>query len=181
MNEVPQPDRIAVTVTYLEMTSPPSYYPPLPVGRQIALLRTKNVPLHFYRYLMDRVGRKWHWVNALRLGDEELAAGLATAKERPEYVAIKGSGPRPGGGPKLGIRPGYGDDADGVLVEGVGPGEPAAKAGIKDGDRIVEMGGKKIKNLEAYMVFMKEQKLGTTIDVTVLREKKELKLKVKLE
>jgi GNAT superfamily N-acetyltransferase len=76
-DDLPQPDRIAVTVTYLEMTAPPSYYPPLPVGRQIALLRTKNVPLHFYRYLMDRVGRRWHWVNALRLGDEELAAGLA--------------------------------------------------------------------------------------------------------
>jgi GNAT superfamily N-acetyltransferase len=71
------PDEITVTVTFLEMTAPPAYYPPLPVGRQIALLRTRNIPLHFYRYLMDRVGRKWHWVNALRLSDEELAEGLA--------------------------------------------------------------------------------------------------------
>jgi GNAT superfamily N-acetyltransferase len=77
MDEIAQPDRIAVTVTYLEMAAPPAYYPPLPVGRQIALLKTRNIPLHFYRYLMDRIGRKWHWVNALRLSDEELAEGLA--------------------------------------------------------------------------------------------------------
>jgi GNAT superfamily N-acetyltransferase len=25
---------------------------------------------------MDRVGRKWHWVNSLRLGDEELSAAI---------------------------------------------------------------------------------------------------------
>jgi GNAT superfamily N-acetyltransferase len=76
-DEAPQPDRIAVTVTYLEMKAPPPQYAPLPIGRQIALLRARNIPLHFYRYLMDRVGRKWHWVNALRLSDEQLAAELA--------------------------------------------------------------------------------------------------------
>jgi hypothetical protein len=114
---------------------------------------------------------------------EDLAITLSTAPERPEYVAVKGGGGgiRPGGGPRLGIRPGYGEDAEGVLVDGVGPDGPAAKAGIKEGDRIVQMGDKKIKNLEAYMLFMKEQKAGTSLDVTVLREKKELKLKVKLE
>src|SRR3982751_3024320 len=67
---------IEVTVTFLEMHVPPAYSPPLPYNRQIALLRTKDIPLHFYRYLMDRVGRKWHWVNVLRLDDEELAAGI---------------------------------------------------------------------------------------------------------
>ncbi|BCH33379.1 N-acetyltransferase [Mesorhizobium sp. L-8-10] len=71
-----RPDPIEVTVTFLEMTKPPARYAPLPVGRQIALLKARNIPLHFYRYLLDRVGRKWHWVNALRLSDEELAAGL---------------------------------------------------------------------------------------------------------
>ena len=71
------PEFIPVTVTFLEMSRPPSYYPPLPYNRQIALLRARNIPLHYYRYLIDRVGRKWHWVNALRLSDDELAAGLA--------------------------------------------------------------------------------------------------------
>lgn len=69
-------ETIPVTVTFLEMNRPPACSPPLPANRQIALLRARNIPLHFYRYLMDRVGRKWHWVNVLRLDDEELAAGL---------------------------------------------------------------------------------------------------------
>lgn len=71
-----RPAPVQVTVTFLEMPAPPAHYPPLPHNRQIALLRAKAMPLHFYRYLMDRVGRKWEWVNALRLDDEELAAGV---------------------------------------------------------------------------------------------------------
>ncbi|MGB3387781.1 MAG: GNAT family N-acetyltransferase [Pseudaminobacter sp.] len=67
---------IPVTVTFLEMAAPPAYYPPLPMNKQIALLRARAVPLHFYRYLLDRVGRKWNWVNGLRLADDELAAEL---------------------------------------------------------------------------------------------------------
>lgn len=69
-------ERIDVTVTFLEMDTPPVYYPSLPYNRQIALLKTRAIPLHFYRYLQDRVGRKWQWVNVLRLNDEELSAGL---------------------------------------------------------------------------------------------------------
>lgn len=71
------PDAIAVTVTFLEMSAPPAVYAHPPLNRHVALLRVKDVPLHYYRYLMDRVGRKWHWVNALRLSDDALAAGLA--------------------------------------------------------------------------------------------------------
>ncbi len=67
---------IEVTVTFLEMEARPASFPPLPYNRQIALLKTSNIPLHFYRYLTDRVGRKWHWVNTLRKGDEELAAAI---------------------------------------------------------------------------------------------------------
>jgi GNAT superfamily N-acetyltransferase len=76
MNGETVPDVIPVTVTFLEMTAPPANYAHPPMNRQIALLKTRNMPLHFYRYLIDRVGRKWHWVNALRLDDEELAAGI---------------------------------------------------------------------------------------------------------
>jgi len=71
-----RPAPIEVTVTFLEMQAPPAHYPPLPYNRQIALLRTKDMPLHFYRYLTDRVGRKWHWVNTLKLSDEELEATI---------------------------------------------------------------------------------------------------------
>lgn len=69
-------DPIPVTVTFLAMQKAPTHYPQMPMNRQIALLRTKEIPLHFYRYLMDRVGRKWQWVNALRENDETLETAL---------------------------------------------------------------------------------------------------------
>jgi GNAT superfamily N-acetyltransferase len=72
----PAPD-VEVIVTFLEMRQPPRNYPPMPTNRPIALLKARNIPLHFDRYLIDRVGRKWHWVNILRMPDEELAAYLA--------------------------------------------------------------------------------------------------------
>jgi GNAT superfamily N-acetyltransferase len=70
-------DSIDVTVTFLQMDAPLGHYPPLPYNRNIALLRVKDMPVHYYRYLMDRIGRKWHWVNALRQSDEVQAARLA--------------------------------------------------------------------------------------------------------
>jgi GNAT superfamily N-acetyltransferase len=76
MTKKTKPETIPVTVTFLEMGRPPAQYTSLPYNRQIALLRARNIPVHYYRYLIDRVGRKWHWVNALRLSDEEIAEGL---------------------------------------------------------------------------------------------------------
>lgn len=67
---------IEVTVTFLEMERPPGAMPSMPYGRQLALLRARDIPLHYYRYLIDRVGRKWHWVNALRTPEEEMRTAL---------------------------------------------------------------------------------------------------------
>jgi GNAT superfamily N-acetyltransferase len=67
---------IEVTVTFLEMQRQPGHYPSMPLNKKLALLRASNIPLHYYRYLMDRVGRKWHWVNILRMDDTELEAYL---------------------------------------------------------------------------------------------------------
>jgi hypothetical protein len=77
---------------------------------------------------------------------ENLISYLESTSDRPQYVEIKAS---PGGtprmtGPRLGIMPSYGDDKEGVLVGGVTAGMPAAKAGLREGDRIVEMAGKPV-------------------------------------
>jgi hypothetical protein len=112
---------------------------------------------------------------------EDLAAQLAIAP-RPEYVQV--AGPKPSGGvsgPRLGIRPDYGDDKEGVLLSGVSEGLPAAKAGLKEGDRIVELAGQPVKSLEGYMAIMGGQKAGSTIEVAVIRGKDRQVFKVKLE
>ncbi len=82
---------IEVTVIHLEMTVPPVRLPPLPLGQNVALLRAENMPRHFYRYLMDRVGRKWHWVNALRLSDEALDARLADPERSITTLFLDGA------------------------------------------------------------------------------------------
>jgi hypothetical protein len=114
---------------------------------------------------------------------EDVLDHLTTVKERPEVVSLPRPtrGPGPGGGPTLGIRPGYGEDVEGVLVGGVTPGRPAAKAGIQEGDLIVEIGGRRIKNLEGYMVQLRNFRKGDTVDVAVVRGGKKVMLKVTLE
>src|SRR5439155_11468740 len=98
---------------------------------------------------------------------EETATYVAETKERPQYVKVasKSTG-RPTGGavPRIGFQPSYGDDDDGVLMQTVSEGGPAAKAGLKDGDRIVEVAGKPVKNMEAYMSVMGGRKKGDPID-----------------
>lgn len=115
---------------------------------------------------------------------DELTAHLATVPEKPEYVAVKsGSGSNPGGpaGPRLGIMPDYSDDKEGVLLGGVAEGLPAAKAGLKAGDRLMKINDKDVKNLQNYMVLMAATKRGDTIEVSIVREGKTMPVKVKLE
>ena len=115
---------------------------------------------------------------------EDLVGSLEAVPERPKFVKVprrRGSGPRMGGGPRLGIMPEYGVDGDGVLVGGVIEGQPAAKAGVKDGDRIVEIAGKPVKSLETYMALMAGHRKGDTIDIGVLRDGKKVTLKATLE
>jgi hypothetical protein len=112
---------------------------------------------------------------------EDLTAHLATAA-RPEYLKVAGPSMSPGmSGPRLGIKPDYGDDQEGVLLSGVADGEAAARAGLKAGDRIVEIAGQPVKSLEGYMAIMHGQKPGSTIDVTVLRDKDKKVFQVKLD
>jgi hypothetical protein len=112
---------------------------------------------------------------------EEAIQFLATTKDRPEYQQAKSANPGRTTGPRLGFAPSYGEEGEGVLVDAVTDGGPAAKGGIKKGDRIVEIAGKPVKNLEAYMSAMGAHKAGETIEVTVLRDKKKIPLKVKPE
>ncbi len=111
------------------------------------------------------------------------------ADERPAFVATGagdmsqfGSGPRRRG-PFLGIQPHYGDapsETGGVHVQAVVKDSPAEKGGLKDGDTILEIGGKKVADLRAMSEILAEHEVGDEVAVKVLREGKELELKVTL-
>jgi hypothetical protein len=114
---------------------------------------------------------------------EETIDHLAATRERPEYVSVPSprGGGAPGMGPRVGIRPDYFDQEDGVLLDGVTEGTPAARAGLKENDRIIEVGGKPVKNLQNYMVLIRAYKSGDVIEFGVLRDGKKATVKVTLD
>ncbi len=112
----------------------------------------------------------------------DVISDLTTEEKRPEYVTVKVGALRPGSdSPKLGIVPSYREGDDGLGVDGIVDDGPAAKAGLKTGDRIVELAGKPVKNITTYMEAMAVQKKGETIDVTILRDGNRQSIKVKLD
>src|SRR5205823_6601438 len=114
---------------------------------------------------------------------EDLVRHLATEPVRPEYVkGMTGSFSADTARmsvPRLGFMPGdYGDDAGGVLIASVNKDGPAEKAGIKDGDLIVEVAGKPVKNMGAYMTAMRTQKRGQPVEIVVVRKGERVKVTV---
>lgn len=110
---------------------------------------------------------------------EELVEHLSKAPEKPEYQKmLADKRPNPGQVPRIGIRPDYGDDQDGVLLSGVVDGGPADKAGLKEGDRIVDIGGKPVKDVQTYMSIMGGLKKGQPIELGILRDGKKLTVTV---
>ncbi len=63
---------IKTTVTYLEMLAPPVPRKNNLLLEDCALLRADNPPVHFYRYLYERVGEKHFWVSRNKINDRDL-------------------------------------------------------------------------------------------------------------
>jgi serine protease Do len=68
----------------------------------------------------------------------------------------------------------------GIQVSRVMEGDPAAKAGIKEGDIILEFNGQKVDDLEKFRLVVAETKVGSTVPVKLLRGKETLNVKVTL-
>ncbi len=80
-----------VHVTELEMLAPPKQSLPFPVNIQTALMRVPEIPLPFYRFLYLQVGRRWTWVDRLRLTDEELTATLHDKRNSVTVLYVNGA------------------------------------------------------------------------------------------
>ncbi len=72
-------------------------------------------------------------------------------------------------------------EAKGALVGDVVSGGPAEKSGIKTGDIIVSFDGRNIKSSNDLPRIVAETPVGKTVDVTVIRDKKEVHLSLKVE
>lgn len=83
-------------------------------------------------------------------------------------------------GVRLGIMPTYGEATeDGYEISGVVEDGPAAKAGMKDSDRIYQIGDDRIKDIYSYMEALRKYKSGDNVKVVVLRAGKKVTLAIK--
>lgn len=63
-------------ITHLEMTERPALSVPVPAGLRLALVRAGDMPVHYYRYLYEQVGKKHHWMMRRSQSDAEVAAAI---------------------------------------------------------------------------------------------------------
>ncbi|MEO0137345.1 MAG: DegQ family serine endoprotease [candidate division WOR-3 bacterium] len=69
---------------------------------------------------------------------------------------------------------------DGVLISEVIANSPAEEAGIKEGDVIIEYDGKKVTDLQSLRLMVAGTTPGKTVKIKLIRNGKELELKVKI-
>jgi len=113
---------------------------------------------------------------------------LVSAPAPPVFVTVvedKPMGGISGGGggygPYFGSIPDFGEVKDGVRFSDIRPGSPAAKAGLRADDVLVQFGDKPIHNLYDFTDALRRSKVGEVVEVQVLRDGKPITASVTLE
>jgi aminopeptidase YwaD len=111
----------------------------------------------------------------------EIVKSIDQNPQKPAFAVAKssGMGGRTSFNVTIGVVPSYVESTDGLLLDGVRDGSPAAQAGIKAGDKIVRFAGKEIRNISDYMFVLGELKADTEYEIEVIRGTQKLTLKVK--
>jgi hypothetical protein len=107
---------------------------------------------------------------------------LAAAKRAEPLTYVKVAAEAPSGdvrmrGASLGTIPSYTEDPNappGVALSDARPDGPAAKAGLKGGDRIVQIGTVDIRNINDLMFVLETAKPGTPTKITYIRDGKRI-------
>jgi hypothetical protein len=111
----------------------------------------------------------------------DIALAIDRGDARPAYALTQSS--QPGGRSSgfrvyLGTVPNYAESNDGMLLDAVRDDSPAAKAGLKAGDKIVKLAGRDIKNVYDYTYALGEMKADQEYEVEVMRGADRLKMKM---
>jgi Tol biopolymer transport system component len=111
----------------------------------------------------------------------EVAVAVASRGEPLTYVKSAPEAPFGGDlrrrGASLGTVPSYSEDPSqpkGMVLADVTPGGPAAKAGLRGGDRIVQIGTHEIATVADLMFVLQKERPGTTTTITYVRDGKTL-------
>lgn len=158
---------------------------------------SKHVPVLFFFSGLHSDYHKpsdtWEKINpdaAVRLLDmiEDVTEQLTYEQDRPRFqmVAEEAPGGRTAGGgggygPYFGSIPDFGEVETGVRFSDIKPGSPAAKAGLKGGDILVQFNDKPIRNLYDFTDALRRSKVGDVVEVKVLRDGQPITAKVTLE
>jgi S1-C subfamily serine protease len=122
-----------------------------------------------------------------------VALELDTASTRPEFVAVAPednphagvtpgvTGGGGGYGPYFGSIPDFAPVETGVRFSDIQPNSPAAHAGLKGGDILVQFGDKTIHDLYDFTDALRASQVGQTVQVTVLRDGMRMTVSVTLE
>jgi Zn-dependent M28 family amino/carboxypeptidase len=104
---------------------------------------------------------------------------VANRTEKLTYVKSAPEGSMGGDvrrrGASLGTVPSYSEDPNqpkGMVISDVVPGGPAAKAGLRAGDRIVQIGTHEIATVADLMFVLQKEQPGTTTAITFVRDGK---------
>ncbi|HME99958.1 MAG TPA: M28 family peptidase [Terriglobia bacterium] len=115
-----------------------------------------------------------------------MADRMGSEPKRLEYTEVQQPRPASAGsgggyGPYFGSVPDFRDDLKGVLFADVQNNSPAAKAGLKQGDLLVEFDGKPVQNLYDFTYALRSKKVGDIVPVVVKRNGQDVKVNVTLE
>lgn len=110
-----------------------------------------------------------------------IATSIDQNPTRPTYKVAQSSGQmvaRTTFSVSLGTIPSYAEGNDGLTIDGVRDGGPAAKAGLKGGDKIIKLAGKDVRNISDYMFAMSTMKPDQEYEVVVKRGDETITMKI---
>jgi Peptidase family M28/PDZ domain len=111
-----------------------------------------------------------------------IAQQLTNTKNPLNFVSLPSRPPTEeratsqGYGAYLGTIPDFADTVEGVRLAGVTDGSPAAVAGLKEGDVIVQFAGSKVRSLEDLAMLLGTKQPGDQVEIVVLRMSQPLTL-----
>jgi aminopeptidase YwaD len=147
----------------------------------------KQVPvLFFWTGTHDDYHKPSDTADKINYADEARILGLVarvvydidTNDKRPVYTVARSesTGRASGFRVYLGTIPNYADSNDGLLLDGVRDDSPAAKAGLKAGDKIVKLAGRDVRNVYDYTYALGEMKAGQEYEVELVRAGERIKV-----
>jgi Zn-dependent M28 family amino/carboxypeptidase len=110
----------------------------------------------------------------------EITQSVANEPQKIAFTKVKTESRPAGRGFRvyLGTVPNYSDQSDGMKLDGVRPGSPAEKAGLRAGDFILRLGKTPVKNVYDYTYALGEMRPGEEVEVLIRRDGREMTVKL---